>query len=74
MTSPFGLPFTNVAAAFDIFCFLGRASDGEDGFGFFIVGEGWSLNRSEEDGIGLRSDATGTMVACRREWLESVSC
>ena len=72
MTSPFGFPFTNVAAAFDIFFFLGRASDGDDGFGSLRVGEGQSLDRSEGDGNGLRSDATGTMVACRREWLKNV--
>ena len=74
MTLPFGFPFTNVATAFDIFCFLASATDGEDCFGSLSVGEEESRDRSDEDGIGLRSDATGTMIACRMRWLENVRC
>lgn len=74
MTSPFGVPLTNVAAAFDIFCFLSGAKDGVDCFGSLRVGEGYSRKRSEEDGNGLRSDARGTMIACRSGWLEKYIC
>lgn len=67
MTSPFGLPFTNVAAAFDIFCFFGGAKGDEDCFGYFLkVGVEQFGKRSNEGGVGLRSDATGTMIAYRR--------
>lgn len=74
MTSPFGVPLTNIAAAFDIFCFLSGAKDGVDCFGSLKVGEGYPRKRSEEDGNGLRSDATGTMIACRSGWLEKYIC
>ena len=67
MTLPFGLPFTNVAAAFDIFCFFGGAKGGGDCFEYFLKGGvGYSGKLSNEDGARLRSDATGTMIACRR--------
>ena len=73
MITPFGLPFTNVAAAFDIFCFFGGATGGEDCFGSFS--KMGVRKRSNEGGVGLSSDATGTMIACEvseRYWLDDV--
>ena len=72
MITPFGLPFTNVAAAFDIFCF-GGAIGGEDCCGSFS--KMGLRKRSNEGGVGLRSDATGTIIACEisdRYWLDDV--
>ena len=80
MISPFGLPLTNVAAAFDIFCFFDGAKAGEDCFGYSLkAGVAPSRKRSNEGGAGLRSDATETMIACRRRldderWWMSVGC
>ena len=56
-----------MAASFDIFCFLIGGSGGE-GSGVYLLGQGLgsSLYRSNNWGIGLRSDATETMAVRRR--------
>ena len=62
MITPFGLPFTNVAAAFDIFFFFDGVTGNENCFESSLkLGV---RKRSNEGGVGLRSDATGTMIAC----------
>jgi len=61
LTSPFGSPFTKFAEPFDIFGFLDGNSEGEKGEVEREAGEE-NLMRSDDEGNGLRSEATGTIT------------
>lgn len=70
MTSPLGFPFTKVAAPLEIFCFFEGSSDGENGDGVREA-ELEKPVRSDGDGEGLRSEATGTMVSYVWVWIDA---